>query len=74
MHFFSAVSDNNTDPIIIWWWLRRRKKRGQRKRNLFFCDDLNSGAYIVSKERKQNPELFKSFYQVSIENFSLWIL
>jgi hypothetical protein len=53
-HFFSAMSDNNIDPVIIWWWLRWHEKKGNGKRkhrvHLFFYDNLNSGAYIVSKE------------------------
>jgi hypothetical protein len=74
VHFFSAISDNNTDPVIVWW-LRWRKKRGQEERkywvHLFFRDNLNSGAYIVSKELNQDPELFKSFYRMSTEMFPL---
>jgi hypothetical protein len=38
--------------------------------HLFFHDNLNSGAYIVSKELHQDAELFKSFYRMSIESFS----
>jgi hypothetical protein len=68
---------DNIDPAIIWWWLRRRKKRRQEKSkhwvNPFFRDNLNSGAYIVSKELNQDPELFKSFYRMSIERFSLLV-
>jgi hypothetical protein len=70
------MSDNNTDPVIIWR-LRWREKRGQEKRkyqvHLFFRNNLNSGTYIVSKELNQNRELFKSFYQMSIECFSLLV-
>jgi hypothetical protein len=77
VRFFSAMSDNNIDPVIIWWWLRRRKRRKQGKRkywvHLFFRDNLNSGAYIVSKEHNQDPELFKSFYRMNIENLSLLV-
>jgi hypothetical protein len=73
MHFFSAMSDNNIDPAIIWWWLRWHEKRGNRKRNNWvyplFHDNLNPGAYIVSKELNQDPELFKSFYRISIKSF-----
>jgi hypothetical protein len=29
VHFSSAMSDNNIEPVVIWWWLRRREKRGQ---------------------------------------------
>jgi hypothetical protein len=39
----------------------------------FFRDNLNSGASIVSKELNQGPELFKSFYRMSIESFSLLV-
>jgi hypothetical protein len=39
------------------------------KRNPFFCDDLNSGAFIFSKELNQDPELFKSFYRMNIGTF-----
>jgi hypothetical protein len=73
------MSDNNTDPVIIWWWLRRSKRRRQEERkhwvHPFFRDDLNSGAYsyIVSKELNQDPELFQSFYKMSIESFSLFV-
>jgi hypothetical protein len=38
-----------------------------------FFRNLISGAYIVSKELKQDPELFKSFYRISIESFSLLV-
>jgi hypothetical protein len=52
-----------------------RKKRGNQKRqhcvHPFFCDNLRSGAYIVSKEVNQDSELFKSFYRMSIDSFSL---
>jgi hypothetical protein len=71
------MSDNNIDPVIIWWWLRRRKNRGNGKRkhcvHSFFRGNLNSGAYIVSKELNQDPELFKSFYRMSTESFSLLV-
>jgi hypothetical protein len=79
VHFISAVSDdnNNIDPVVIWWWLRRRKKSGNEKRkhwvHPFFRDNLSSGACIVSKELNQDPELFKSFYRMSIESFSLLV-
>jgi hypothetical protein len=39
----------------------------------FFRDNLNSGAYIVSSELNQDPELFKSFYRMSIGIFSLLV-
>jgi hypothetical protein len=75
VQFFSAISDNNIDPVIIWCWFRRRKRRRQEKRKRWvhtaFRDNLNSGAYIVSKELNQDPELFQSFYRMSIENCSL---
>jgi hypothetical protein len=68
------MSDYNTNPVIIWWWLRRRKKRGQEKRkhwvHPFFHDNLNSGAYIITKELNQDLELFKSFYRMSTESYS----
>jgi hypothetical protein len=71
------MSDNNTDRVTIRRWLRRRKKRGNGKRkhwvHPFFRDNLSSGAYIVSKELNQDPELFKSFYRMSIESFSLLV-
>jgi hypothetical protein len=77
MHFSSAMSDNNTDPVIIWWWLRRCKKRGQEKRKYWvhplFRDNLNSGAYIVLKEPNQDPKLFKALHQISTESFSLLV-
>jgi hypothetical protein len=38
-----------------------------------FRNNLNSGAYIISKDLNQDPELFKSFYGMSIENFSLLV-
>jgi hypothetical protein len=37
----------------------------------FFRDNLNSGGYILSKELNQDPELFKSFYRMSIDFFLL---
>jgi hypothetical protein len=37
----------------------------------FFHDNLSSGTYIVSKELDQDPELFKSFYLIITESFSL---
>jgi hypothetical protein len=68
------MSDNIIGPVIICWWLRWHKKRGNGKRkhwvDPFFCGNLNSVAYIVLKELNQDPELFKSFYQMSIESFS----
>jgi hypothetical protein len=71
------MSDNNVDPVMIWWWLRWRKRKRQEKRkhwvHPFFRDNLNSGAYIVSKELKQDPNLFKSFYRMSVESFSLLV-
>jgi hypothetical protein len=58
VNFFPAMSNNNIDPVVIWWWLRQCKKRGNGKRkhwvHPFFHDNLNSGAYIVSKELSQN--------------------
>jgi hypothetical protein len=39
----------------------------------FFHNNLNSGASIVSKELDRDPELFKSFYRMSIESFSLLV-
>jgi hypothetical protein len=68
------MSDNNTDPVIMWW-LKWHKRRRQKKRkhwvHSFFHNNLNSGAYIVSKELNQDPESFKSFYRMSTESFSL---
>jgi hypothetical protein len=37
----------------------------------FYRDNLNSCTYIVLKELNQDPELFKSFYLMSTESFSL---
>jgi hypothetical protein len=37
----------------------------------FFHKNLSSGTYIVLKEVNQDPELLKSFYQISTEGFSL---
>jgi hypothetical protein len=69
------MSDNNIDPVITWWWLRQHKRRKQAKRKHwvypFFHNNLNSGAHIVLKELNQDPELFRSFYRVSNESFSL---
>jgi hypothetical protein len=69
------MSYNNVDPLIIWWWLRLSKRRQERKHwvHPFFRNNLNSGAYIVSKEIGQDPELFKSFYRMSTESFSLLV-
>jgi hypothetical protein len=58
------MSDNNTDPDKICRWLRWHEKRGKKKGeknwvNLFFHNNLNSGAYIVSKELNQDTEMFK---------------
>jgi hypothetical protein len=39
----------------------------------FFLDNLNSGAYIVSKELNQDPELFNSYYRMSTGSFSLLV-
>jgi hypothetical protein len=39
----------------------------------FFSDNLNSGTSIVLEELNQDPELFKSFYRISIEIFSLLV-
>jgi hypothetical protein len=39
----------------------------------FFRDNLNSVAYIVSKEFNQDPELFQLFYRISTENFFLLV-
>jgi hypothetical protein len=72
MLFFSVMSDNNIDPVIIWWWLRWCTKR-KHWVHLFFCDNLNSGADIVLKEPNQDPELFKSFYRLSIDSSSLLV-
>jgi hypothetical protein len=75
VHFYSAMSDNNIDPVMIWLWLRRRKRRRQEIRkhwvHPFFRDNFNSRAYIVSKELTEDPELFNSFYRMSIESVSL---
>jgi hypothetical protein len=72
VRFSSAMPDNNINTVMIWWWLRQREKRGQWKRKhwmeSFFRDNLNSGASIVSKE------LFKSFYRMSTESFSLLVV
>jgi hypothetical protein len=77
MNFFSAMPDNNIDPVMVWWWLRRRTRRRQEKRKHWvlpsFRDNLNSGTYSVSKELNQDPDLFKSFYRMSIESFSLLV-
>ena len=35
------------------------------------CDNLGSGAYIVSKQLNHDPELFKSFCKMSIAFSSL---
>jgi hypothetical protein len=55
--------------------LRQHKRRRQEIRkhwvHPFFHNNLNSGAYIVSKELNQDPELSKSFYRMSVESFSL---
>jgi hypothetical protein len=63
VHFSSALSDNDIYPVIIWWLLRRRKRRRQEKRkhwmHPFFRGNLNSGAYIVSKELNNDPEMFQ---------------
>jgi hypothetical protein len=71
------MSDNNTDPVLMWRWLRPREKRGQGKRehwvHPFLRDNLSSDASIVSKELNQDPELFKSFYRMNIESFSLLV-
>jgi hypothetical protein len=57
--------------------LRRRERRRQDKRkhwvHPFFRDNLNSGAYMVWKELNQDPELFKTFYRMSNESFSLFV-
>jgi hypothetical protein len=37
----------------------------------FFRYSLNSGAYIVSKEPNQDPQISKSFYRMRNESFSL---
>jgi hypothetical protein len=39
----------------------------------FFRNNLNSDAYIVSKELNQDPEQFKPFYRMSTESFSLLV-
>jgi hypothetical protein len=71
------MSDNITHRVIIWRWLRRRKRGRQEIRkhwmHPFFPYNVNSGAHIVSKELNQNPELFKLFYRMSIESFSLLV-
>jgi hypothetical protein len=71
------MSDYNTDPVLTFRLLTRRKRRGQGKRKRwvqpFFRDKLNSSARIVSKEINQDPELFKSFHRMNIENFSLFM-
>jgi hypothetical protein len=70
------MSDNNIDPVIMCWWLRWRKKRGNGKRkhwvDPFFHDNLDC-APIVSEKLNQDPELFKSFYRMSTESFSLLV-
>jgi hypothetical protein len=74
---FYTMPDNNIDPVVIWRWLRRRKRRNQEKRkhwvHPFFRNNLNSRAYIVSKEFNHDPELLKSFYRTSTESFSLLV-
>jgi hypothetical protein len=67
-------SDNNIDRVIIWRWLRGvRVDWTEHWVPPFFRDNVNSGAYIVSKEFNQDPELFKSFYRTSTESFSLLV-
>jgi hypothetical protein len=41
--------------------------------HLFFHNNLNSGASIVSKELNQDPELFESYYFMIIESSSLLV-
>jgi hypothetical protein len=48
--------------------MRRQEKR-KRWVHTAFRDNLNSGAYIVSKELNQNPELFQLFYRMSTKFF-----
>jgi hypothetical protein len=54
-----------------------RNKRGNGKRKHWvhplFLDDFSSGAYIVSKKLNKDPELFKSFYRMSIGSFCLLV-
>jgi hypothetical protein len=49
----------------------RREEMGKHWAYPFFRDNSNSGAYIVLKELNQDPELFKSFYLINTESFSL---
>jgi hypothetical protein len=51
----------------------RREETGKHWVHPFFRDNRSSGAYIVSKEINQDPELFRSFYRMSIESFSLLV-
>jgi hypothetical protein len=63
VNFFSAMSDNNIDPVIIWWWLRWRKKWGNGKRKHWVIRSsvtMQTQVLIVSKELSQDPKLFKS--------------
>jgi hypothetical protein len=51
--------------------VRREDRKKKHWVHPFFHDNLNSGAYIVSKELNQDPELLKSFYRMSTERFPL---
>jgi hypothetical protein len=66
------MSDNNIDPVMMWW-LRVRQEKRKHWVHPFFRDNLNSGAYIVSKELDKDPDLFKSFCRMSTERFSLLV-
>jgi hypothetical protein len=63
VHFFPAVSDNNTD-LVGGRELREKRGNGTRKNSArpLFRDNLSAGAYTVSKELNQDPELFEPFY------------
>jgi hypothetical protein len=67
------MSDNSTDLVVICRWLRYREMRGRGGEvehwvHPAFLDNLNSTAFIVSKELNQDPV---SFYLMSFESFSL---
>jgi hypothetical protein len=33
-NLFSAMSDNNIDPVVIWWWLNDIRRGEMGKENL----------------------------------------
>lgn len=75
VHLFSAMSNNNTDPVTIRWWLRQHKKRGQGKTldASIVPWQFKLMCLYCFKKLNQDPELFKSFYHVSTESFSLLV-